>query len=139
MKTTFKECTDNKTKETVISGCSEMRTEGTSRPSVGMRICMLSRLLRTETKDFESPAIRAHAALGSPPLTWPRCQAVPLGHEQRRTGTLRVRTACVSRVFGIVAIAKQWQLRFDFWKRCLGSMAWGSRIVNQGALRVMQS
>ena len=27
--------------------------------------------------------------------------------EQRRTGTLRVRTACVSRVFGIVAIAKQ--------------------------------
>ena len=48
METTFGECTDNEKKETVISDCSEMRTEGTSRPSVGM----LSRLLRTETKDL---------------------------------------------------------------------------------------
>jgi hypothetical protein len=46
METTFGECTDNEKKETVISDYSEMRTEGTSRPSVGM----LSRLLRTETK-----------------------------------------------------------------------------------------
>ena len=46
METTFGECTDNEKKETVISDCSEMRTEGTSRPSVGM----LSRLLRTETE-----------------------------------------------------------------------------------------
>jgi len=36
MKTTFGECTDNEKKETVISDCSEMRTEGTSRPSVGL-------------------------------------------------------------------------------------------------------
>ena len=36
METTFGECTDNEKKETVISDCSEMRTEGTSRPSVGM-------------------------------------------------------------------------------------------------------
>ena len=43
METTFGECTDNEKKETVISDYSEMRTEGTSRPSVGM----LSRLLRT--------------------------------------------------------------------------------------------
>ena len=57
-----------KKKATVISDCSEMRTEGTSRPSAGM----LSTLLRTETNDFESPAIRAHATLGAPPLTWPR-------------------------------------------------------------------
>ena len=35
METTFGECTDNEKKETVISDCSEMRTEGTSRPSVG--------------------------------------------------------------------------------------------------------
>ena len=48
METTFGECTDNEKKETVISDCSEMRTEGTSRPSVGM----LSRLLQTETKDL---------------------------------------------------------------------------------------
>ena len=48
METTFGECTDNEKKETVISDCSEMRTKGTSRPSVGM----LSRLLRTETKDL---------------------------------------------------------------------------------------
>ena len=48
METTFGECTDNEKKETVISDCSEIRTEGTSRPSVGM----LSRLLRTETKDL---------------------------------------------------------------------------------------
>ena len=36
--TTFGECTDNEKKETVISDCSdnEMRTEGTSRPSVGL-------------------------------------------------------------------------------------------------------
>ena len=33
METTFGECTDNEKKETVISDCSEMRTEGTSRPS----------------------------------------------------------------------------------------------------------
>ena len=137
METTFRECTDNEKKETVISDCSEMRTEGTSRPSVGM----LSRLLRTETKDFESPAIRAHAALGSPPLTWSRCQAVPLGHEQNRD----VLGPCVfERHVCRVSLASlpsrsNWQLRFDFWKRCLGSMAWGSRIVNQGALRVMQN
>ena len=48
METTFGECTDNEKKETVISDCSEMRTEGTSRPSVGM----LSRLLRTETTNL---------------------------------------------------------------------------------------
>ena len=36
METTFGECTDNEKKETVISDCSEMRTEGTSRPSVGL-------------------------------------------------------------------------------------------------------
>ena len=30
------ECTDNEKGETVISDCSEMRTEGTSRPSVGL-------------------------------------------------------------------------------------------------------
>ena len=46
METTFGECADNETKETVISNCSKMRTEGTSQPSIGM----LSRLLRTETK-----------------------------------------------------------------------------------------
>ena len=34
METAFGECTDNEKKETVISDCSEMRTEGTSRPSV---------------------------------------------------------------------------------------------------------
>ena len=33
MENTFGECTDNEKKETVISDCSEMRTEGTSRPS----------------------------------------------------------------------------------------------------------
>ena len=44
METTFGECTDNEKKETVISDCSEIRTEGTSRPSVGM----LSRLLSSE-------------------------------------------------------------------------------------------
>ena len=33
METTFGECTDNEKKETVISDCSQMRTEGTSRPS----------------------------------------------------------------------------------------------------------
>ena len=48
METTFGECTDNENKETLISDCSEMRTEGTSRPSVGM----LSRLLQTETEDL---------------------------------------------------------------------------------------
>jgi hypothetical protein len=32
METTFGECTDNEKKETVISDCSEIRTEGTSRP-----------------------------------------------------------------------------------------------------------
>ena len=48
METTFGECTDNDKKEMVISDCSEMRTEWTSRPSVGM----LSRLPRTETKDL---------------------------------------------------------------------------------------
>ena len=36
METTFGECTDNEKKGTVISDCSEMRTEGTSRPSVGL-------------------------------------------------------------------------------------------------------
>ena len=36
METTFGECTDNEKKETVISDCSEIRTEGTSRPSVGL-------------------------------------------------------------------------------------------------------
>ena len=36
METTFGECTDNEKKETVISDYSEMRTEGTSRPSVGL-------------------------------------------------------------------------------------------------------
>ena len=36
METTFGECTDNEKKETVISDCSEMRTEGTSRPPVGL-------------------------------------------------------------------------------------------------------
>ena len=36
METTFGECTDNEKKETVISDCSEMRTEATSRPSVGL-------------------------------------------------------------------------------------------------------
>ena len=40
METTFGE-----SMQTVISDCSEMRTDGTSRPSVGI----LSRLLRTET------------------------------------------------------------------------------------------
>ena len=48
METTFGECTDNEKKETVISDCNEMCTELTSQPSVGM----LSRLLRTETKDL---------------------------------------------------------------------------------------
>ena len=38
--------------------------------------------------------------------------------EQRRTGTLRVRTASLPS-------RSNWQLRFDFWKRCLGSMALG--------------
>ena len=43
--TTFGECTDNEKKETVISDCSEMRTEGTSRPSclVGHRETIISR------------------------------------------------------------------------------------------------
>ena len=36
MKTTFGECTDNEKQETMISDCSKMRTEGTSRPSVGL-------------------------------------------------------------------------------------------------------
>ena len=36
METMFGECTDNEKKETVISDRSEMRTEGTSRPSVGL-------------------------------------------------------------------------------------------------------
>jgi hypothetical protein len=36
METTFGECTDNEKKETVISDCNEMRTEGTSRPSAGL-------------------------------------------------------------------------------------------------------
>ena len=36
MEITFGECTDNEKKETVISDCSEMRTKGTSRPSVGL-------------------------------------------------------------------------------------------------------
>ena len=36
METTLGECTDNEKKETVISDRSEMRTEGTSRPSVGL-------------------------------------------------------------------------------------------------------
>ena len=36
METTFGECIDNEKKETVVSDCSEMRTEGTSRPSVGL-------------------------------------------------------------------------------------------------------
>ena len=36
METTFGECTDNEKKETLISDCSEMRTEATSRPSVGL-------------------------------------------------------------------------------------------------------
>ena len=84
METTFGKCTDNEKKETMISDCSEMRTEGTSRSSVRM----LSRLPAADVdgdKHFESSAILAHAALGSPPLTWPRCQAAPL-HEQRRTG-----------------------------------------------------
>ena len=31
METTFGECTDNEKKETMISDCSEMRSEGTSR------------------------------------------------------------------------------------------------------------
>ena len=121
METTFGECTDNKKKETVISDCSEVRTEGTSRPSVGM----LSHLLRTETKDFESPAIRAHAALGSPPLRWPRCQAVPLGHEQRRTGP------CVfERHVCRVSLASwpsrsNWQLRLIFGNVALDhAMGW---------------
>ena len=36
METTFGECADNGKKETVISDCSEIRTEGTSRPFVGL-------------------------------------------------------------------------------------------------------
>ena len=39
METTFRECTDNGKKETVMISCSEMRTEGTSRPSAGMFPC----------------------------------------------------------------------------------------------------
>ena len=85
---------------------------------------------------FESRAIRAHATLESPPFTWPRCQAAPL-HELKHTGTLRFRTAFVSRVVGIFAMRSNWQLRFDFWERCLGLKAGGSRAVNQGPLRVM--
>ena len=115
VETTFGECTDNEKKETVISDCSEIRTEGTSRPSVGM----LSRLLRTETKDFESSAIRAHAALGSPPLTH--------GHGARpsRWATIRTETywdpACSN---CIVAIAKR-QLRLIFGNVALDhAMAW---------------
>jgi hypothetical protein len=42
METTFGECTDNEKKETVISDCSEMRTEGTSRPSVGLVLSLLA-------------------------------------------------------------------------------------------------
>ena len=48
METTFGECTDNEKKETVISDYSEMRTEGTSRPSVGLvapRETIISRFL----------------------------------------------------------------------------------------------
>ena len=48
METTFGECTDNEKKERVISDYNEMRTGGTSRPSVGI----LSRLLQMETKDL---------------------------------------------------------------------------------------
>ena len=36
METMFGECTDNEKKETVISDCSEMRTERMSRPSIGL-------------------------------------------------------------------------------------------------------
>ena len=48
METTFGKCTDKEKKETVIRDYNEMRTEGTSRSSVDM----LSRLLRTETKNL---------------------------------------------------------------------------------------
>ena len=43
METTFGECTDNEKKETVIRDCSEVRTEGTSRPSVGLVLSLLHR------------------------------------------------------------------------------------------------
>ena len=36
LETPFGECTDNEKKETMISDCSEMRTKGTSRPSIGL-------------------------------------------------------------------------------------------------------
>ena len=93
----FGGCTDNKEKETVISDCSEMRTEGTSRSSVGM----LSRLLRMERVPCHSCACSArkpgfHMAKVPGRLTGP-------WKERRRTGVLRVRTTCVSRVFDIVA------------------------------------
>ena len=119
METTLGECTDNEKKETVISDCSEVRTEGTSRPAVGM----LSRLLRTERVPCNPCACSAR----KPALDTAMVPGRPAGprKEQRRTGTLHIRTACVSRVFGIAAIGNSWQPLFDFWKRCLGSMAWG--------------
>ena len=47
METTFGECTDNEKKEAVTSDCSEMRTEGTSRPSVGLVLSLLHRERRS--------------------------------------------------------------------------------------------
>ena len=86
-------------------------------------------------------ACSACTALASPPVTWPQCQAAQL-HEQRRTGTLRARAACASRALSIFAIANQ--LIADTAAPIFGNVSfeyqwsWGSRIVNQGALCVMQ-
>ena len=100
METTFGECTDNEKKETVIShgGCSGMRTEGTSPPSVGMLSC----LLRSE----RAPCNPCACSARKPAFDIATVPGRPAGprKEQRRTGYLRVRTACVSRVFGLVAL-----------------------------------
>ena len=54
METTFGECTDNEKKETVISDCSEMRTEGTSRLHLRhVPVC----LLPTRIQKKSPPAI----------------------------------------------------------------------------------
>ena len=88
METTFGECTDNEKKETVISDCSEMRTEGTSRPSglvgtarddhfpvyipgvmilkiskLAMAICTQKACFRGRTRDSEA---QSQIAAGSP-------------------------------------------------------------------------
>ena len=78
-----------------ISDCSEMRTEGTSRPSIGM----LSHQLRTERVPCNPCACSAR----KPAFDMTTVPGRPAGprKDQRRAGILRVQTACVSRVFAI--------------------------------------